>query len=40
MRESGALPAAGLSAQAARMILLAGLGGDCGRDALARALDP
>ena len=40
VRDSGALPAAGLSPQAARMILLAGLGGDCGRDALARALDP
>jgi L-asparaginase len=40
LRDSGALPAAALSPQAARMILLAGLGGGCGRDALARALDP
>lgn len=40
LRDSGALPAAALSAQAARMILLAGLGGGCGRDALAEALDP
>jgi L-asparaginase len=40
LRDSGALPAAELSPQAARMILLAGLGGGCGRDALAGALDP
>ncbi len=40
LRASGALPAAGLSPQAARMVLLAGLGGGCGRDVLASALDP
>jgi L-asparaginase len=40
LRDTAALPAAALSPQAARMILLAGLGGRCGRDALARALDP
>ena len=41
LRESGALPAAALSPQAARMILLAGLGGGGGgRVALAGALDP
>jgi L-asparaginase len=39
LRASGALPAAALSPQAARMILLAGLGSDCGRGALADALD-
>jgi L-asparaginase len=39
LRASGALPAAALSPQAARMVLLAGLGGGCGRAALARALD-
>lgn len=39
LRASGALPAAGLSPQAARMVLLAGVGGGCGRDALAQALD-
>jgi L-asparaginase len=39
VRASGALPAAALSPQAARMVLLAGLGGGCARDALARALD-
>lgn len=39
VRSSGALPAAALSPQAARMILLAGIGGGCGRDALAAALD-
>ena len=40
LRASGALPAAALSPQAARMILLAGVGGGCARDALARTLDP
>lgn len=40
LRASGALPAAGLSPQAARMILLAGLGSGCGRNILANALDP
>ncbi|HVF77360.1 MAG TPA: asparaginase domain-containing protein [Solirubrobacteraceae bacterium] len=39
LRASGALPAAGLSPQAARMVLLAGLGARCDRGALARALD-
>ncbi len=39
LRASGALPAAGLSAQAARMVLLAGLGARADRPALARALD-
>ena len=39
LRESGALPAAALSPQAARMVLLAGLGGGCTRAALASALD-
>ncbi|MDP1846194.1 MAG: asparaginase [Solirubrobacteraceae bacterium] len=40
LRASGALPAAALSPQAARMVLLAGLGSDCARAALASALDP
>jgi len=40
LRASGALPAAALSPQAARMVLLAGLGGGCGRAELASALDP
>ncbi len=40
LRASGALPAAALSPQAARMILLAGLGSGCARAALASALDP
>ena len=39
LRASGALPAAGLSPQAARMVLLAGLGSRCARAALAEALD-
>jgi L-asparaginase len=39
LRASGALPAAGLSPQAARMVLLAGLGGGCRRAVLASALD-
>jgi L-asparaginase len=39
LRTSGALPAASLSPQAARMILLAGLGGGAGRAALRAALD-
>jgi len=39
LRASGALAAAGLSPQAARMVLLAGLGSGCGRAALAGALD-
>ncbi len=41
LRASGALPAAGLSPQAARMVLLAGIGdgSGCRRDALASALD-
>jgi L-asparaginase len=39
LRASGALPAAGLSPQAARMIMLAGLGGGCERDLLTSALD-
>ena len=39
LRASGALPAAALSPQAARMVLLAGLGGGCPRTVLARALD-
>jgi L-asparaginase len=39
LRASGALPAAALSPQAARMILLAGLGGGATRAALATALD-
>jgi len=38
LRASGALPAASLSPQAARMILLAGLGGDASREHLAAAL--
>lgn len=40
LRASGALPAAALSPQAARMIMLAGLGSGCARLALANALDP
>lgn len=39
LRATGALPAAALSPQAARMILLAGLGAGAGRDALARTLE-
>lgn len=39
LRAAGALPAGALSPQAARMILLAGLGGDAGRAAIAAALD-
>ena len=39
LRSSGALPAAGLSPQAARMVLLAGLASGCDRGALARVLD-
>ena len=39
LRASGALPAAGLSPQAARMVLLAGLGAGAGATALAGALD-
>jgi L-asparaginase len=39
LRGSGGLPAATLSPQAARMILLAGLGAGAGRAALAAALD-
>jgi len=39
LRDSGAIPAAGLSPQAARMVLLAGLAGRVDRVALARALD-
>ena len=39
LRASGAFPAAALSPQAARMVLLAGLGSGCPRPALARALD-
>ena len=39
LRASGALPAAGLSPHAARMVLLAGLGGGADRAALAGALD-
>ena len=39
LRTSGALPAAGLSPQAARMVLAAGVGAAAGRDALAAALD-
>jgi L-asparaginase/Glu-tRNA(Gln) amidotransferase subunit D len=39
LRSSGALPAAALSPQAARMVLLAGLGARAGRAALASALD-
>jgi L-asparaginase/Glu-tRNA(Gln) amidotransferase subunit D len=39
LRASGALPAASLSPQAARMVLLAGLGAATGRSALAAALD-
>lgn len=39
LRASGALPAAALSPQAARMILLAGLGSGCTRDVLAGTLD-
>jgi L-asparaginase len=38
VRASGALPAAGLAAPAARMVLLAGLGAGAGREALAAAL--
>jgi L-asparaginase len=40
LRASAALPAAALSPQAARMVLLAALGGGAGRSALADALDP
>jgi len=40
LRASGALPAAALSPQAARMILLAGLGAGVARGVLARALEP
>jgi L-asparaginase len=40
LRASGALPAAALSPQAARMILLAGLAAGADRATLARALDP
>ena len=39
LRASGALPAAALSPQAARMVLLAGLGARRRSGALARALD-
>lgn len=39
LRASGALPAAALSPQAARIVLLAGLGAGAARDALAGALD-
>ena len=39
LRASGALPAAALSPQAARMILLAGLGAGAGQDELARRLE-
>ncbi len=39
LRASGALPAAALSPQAARMVLLAALGNGCPRAALASALD-
>jgi L-asparaginase len=39
LRASGALPAAALSPQAARMVLLAGLGAQSGTAALTRALD-
>jgi L-asparaginase len=39
LRASGALPAAALSPQAARMVLLAGLAGGADRAALARVLD-
>ncbi len=39
LRASGALAAAALSPQAARMVLLAGLGARAGQSALARALD-
>jgi L-asparaginase len=39
LRDSGALPAAALSPQAARMVLLAGLAGRAERAALAAALD-
>ncbi|HEV7806577.1 MAG TPA: hypothetical protein VGO80_12210 [Solirubrobacteraceae bacterium] len=39
MRASGALPAGGVSAQAARMILLAGLGGGASRDGLVAAFE-
>ena len=40
LRASGALPAAALSPQAARMVLLAGVGAGAGRTDLARVLDP
>jgi L-asparaginase len=40
LRSSGALPAAALSPQAARMILLAGLGAGCAPPALAAVLEP
>ena len=40
LRASGALPAAALSPQAARMILLAGLGAGVARGVLVRALEP
>jgi len=39
LRASGALPAGALSPQAARMVLLAGLGSGCARSTLASALD-
>ena len=39
LRASGALPAAALSPQAARMVLLAGLAGGADRATLARVLD-
>ena len=39
LRASGALPAAGLSPQAARIVLLAGLGAGVDRDGLATVLD-
>ena len=39
LRSSGALPAAALSPQAARMVLLAGVGAAAGREAVAAALD-
>lgn len=40
LRASGALPAAALSPQAARMVLLAGAGAGAGRGALSKALAP
>jgi L-asparaginase len=39
LRATGAIPAAGLSPQAARMVLLAALGAECRGDALAVAFD-